>query len=157
MSVVSGNDAISDRARHVDVVAALKPQRTEIGFDGPLAAMHEDQLVAIRVAIVERHGRGAPRNVQLHVVVAQERDRQPLGIAQIGRLQPVQIEAVRPQLAFETDPAGGRVRVIEMRALAVKALAPVLFLEGAFRQADVGLRGDFAFLERIHAHLLLSA
>ena len=60
-----------------------------------------------------------------------------------------------PQLALEPHPSGRRVRVIQMRALAVKALAPVFFFEGPFRQPDVGLRGSFAFLKRIHAPLPL--
>jgi hypothetical protein len=119
----------------------------------PFAAMYEDQFVAIRVAVIERHGRGAARHVELDVAVAQERHRQPLRIFQVGRFQPVQIEAMGPQFAFEAHPAGRRVRVIEMRALAVEAFAAVLFFEGPFRQADVGLRGDFAFFQRIHAPL----
>ena len=42
-----------------------------------------------------------------------------------------------------------------MRGFAVEAFAPVLFLEGPLGQADVGLGGGFALLERIHAALLL--
>src|ERR1017187_700959 len=52
-------------------------------------------------------------------------------------------------------PSGRRVGVVKMRALAVKAFAPVFFFEGPFRQPDVGLRGDFAFFQRIHAPLPL--
>ena len=46
---------VGNRARHHDVVALLERQRTEIGFDDAGAAMHEDQLVAIGVAVIERH------------------------------------------------------------------------------------------------------
>jgi hypothetical protein len=48
------------------------------------------------------------------------------------------------QFAFEAGPAGGRVGVIEVGALAVEAFAAVFFFEGSLGQADVGLRGKFA-------------
>ena len=38
------------------------------------------------------------------------------------------------------------MRVIEMRALAVESLAAVLFLVGAFRQADMRLACELPFL-----------
>src|SRR2546429_7205922 len=63
---------------------------------------------------------------------------------------------MRPKLAFETNPSRGRVRMVEVRRLAIEALAPVLFLERAVRQPDVGLRRRFALLERIHAASFLS-
>ncbi len=62
---------------------------------------------------------------------------------------------MRPQLAFKANPSGGRMRVVKMRGFAVKALAAVLFFEGALGQADVGLVGGFAFFERIHVALQL--
>jgi len=34
--------------------------------------MHEYQLVAIGIAVVKRHGLGAPRNIERYVVIAQE-------------------------------------------------------------------------------------
>ena len=70
-------------------------------------------------------------------------------------LELIQIEAVRPQFAFKANPAGGRMRVVEMRGFAVKALAAVFFFEGALGQADMGLVGGFAFFERIHVALHL--
>jgi hypothetical protein len=97
----------------------------------------------------------AARHAELDVAIPQERHRQPLRIVEVGRFQPVQVEAMGPQLALEPHPSGRRVGVIEMRALTVKAFAPVLFFEGPFGQADVGLRGNFAFFQRIHAPLPL--
>ena len=64
--------AISHRARNVDVVALFEIHGTEVGLEGTFAAMHEYQLVAIGIAVVERHGLGAPRNKERHVVIAQE-------------------------------------------------------------------------------------
>jgi hypothetical protein len=49
------------------------------------------------------------------------------------------------QLAFEANPTGGRVSMVQMRAFSVKAFASVLFFEGSFRKPDVGLRGHLAF------------
>ena len=112
--------------------------------------MDEDQLVAIGIAVVERHGLRAARNIEFDVVVAQEGDRHAFGVVQIGGREAVQIEEVRAQFAFEADPAGGRMRVIEVRALAVESLAAVLFFVGAFRNADVGLWGEFTLLEGVH-------
>ncbi len=134
-----GRHPVRYRPRHHHVVALFETERTEIRFDNAGAAMHEDQLVAVRVAVVKRHRLGAPRHVQHHVLVSQHRRGRSFAVAQIRRFHAVQIEAVRPQLAFEPDPAGGRMRVIEVRALAVKSLAPVLFLVGAFRQAHMRL------------------
>ncbi len=58
---------------------------------------------------------------------------------------------MRAQFAFKPDPARGRVRVIEVRRLAIEAFAPMLFLECAIGQPDVRLARGFALLERIHA------
>src|SRR5713226_9305499 len=63
---------------------------------------------------------------------------------------------MRPELTFETNPTGRRVRVIKVRRLAIETFAAVFFLECAVWQADVGLRRRFAFLERIHAASFLS-
>ena len=68
----------------------------------------------------------------------------------VGRLELVAIEAVRPQLAFDADPSGRGMRMIQVGALAVESLAPVLLFEGAARQTDVRLSGNRSFLERIH-------
>jgi hypothetical protein len=38
-----------------------------------------------------------------------------------------------------------------MRALSVETFAAVFFFECPGRQSDVGLTGNFAFFERIHA------
>ncbi len=84
-----GDDTISDGAWNVDVVALFEIERAEIGFYGSFAAMDEDQLVAVRIAIVERHWLGAPRNVQRYVVVPEERHRHALGITLICRGEPV--------------------------------------------------------------------
>ena len=105
-------NAVSDGARHDDVIAALERQRAEIGFHGSRAAMYEDQLIAIRVAIVERHGRGAARNIQLYIAIAQERHGLPCGSAKIRGCEPVQVEAMRAELAFEAHPSRGGVGVI---------------------------------------------
>ena len=139
-----GDDTISDGARNVDVVALFEIERAEIGFDGALAAMDENQLVAVRIAVVERHRLGAARDVQRHIVVPEERHRHALRIALVRRRQLVQIEAMRPELAFEANPAGGRVRVVEVRRLAIEAFAAMLFLEGAIGQPDVRLGGGLA-------------
>jgi hypothetical protein len=40
--------------------------------------------------------------------------------------------------------------MVKVRGLAVESAAPMLFFEGPFRDADVGLTGGLAFLERIH-------
>ena len=151
--VVGGvrNDPVRHGPRHHDVIAAFKPQRSEIGLDGPLAPVHENQFVAVRVAKVKRHRRRAARHVQPYVLVAQERHRQTLRVAQVRGFQPVQIEAVRPQFPFEPDPAGGWMSVVKVRALAVKAFTPVFFFEGSFRKSHVGLCGDLALFQRIHS------
>src|SRR5580704_2887005 len=72
------------------------------------------------------------------------------GVIQVGGSEQVQIETVRFKLAFEAYPAGGWMRVIQVRGFPVESLAPMLFLEGPFGQADMGLIGSLAFLERIH-------
>ncbi len=150
LSRVSGDHAVSDRAGNIDVVAGFVIKRSEIGFDLALAAMDEVQLVAIGVAEIERHRLRAARDVEPDVAIAEKRDRHAFGVREVGGLELVQIEAVRPELAFKANPAGGRMRVIEMSGFAVESLAPMLFFEGPFGQADVGLVGGFAFLERIH-------
>ena len=157
LSARIGDEAVRHGAGDNEVIAGLERQRAEVGFERARAAVDEHQLVAIGIAVVERHGRGAARDVQGYVVVAQEGDREARGVVQVVRLKAVQVEAVRPQRAFEADPAGGRVRMVEMRALAVKAFAPVLFLVSALGQPDVRLPGKLAFLERVHAALLLPA
>ena len=45
---------------------------------------------------------------------------------------------MRTQLAFKANPAGRRMRVIQMRRLAVEASAPVFFLVSALGQRDMG-------------------
>src|SRR5450755_3733805 len=57
---------------------------------------------------------------------------------------------MRPQFAFKANPSGGRMRVIQVRRLAVKSSPPVLFLESPLRDSDVSLAGGFAFFQRIH-------
>ena len=54
------------------------------------------------------------------------------------------------QFALEAGPIGGRMRVVEMRALAVKTFAAVLFLVRACGDADVGLRGELTLLDGVH-------
>ena len=81
----SGNHAIRDRARDVDVVAFFELERPEIGLDGAFAAVYKNQLVAIRVAVIERHRPPAAGNVEGHIRIAQERDRHPGGIVLIRR------------------------------------------------------------------------
>jgi len=66
--------------RHDDVIALLKSQGAEIRLYGALAPVHENQLVAIGVAIVEGHRCGAARDVQLQILISQERNRKPLRI-----------------------------------------------------------------------------
>src|SRR5437868_818821 len=99
--------------------------------------MDEVKLVAIGITEVERHRPGTPRNGQGHVVVAQERGGSGVRVPEVRRLQLVQIEAVRPQLAFEADPARRWVGMVEVSRLAVKSLAAVLFFVRALGQADV--------------------
>ena len=130
--------AIGDGARDDDVIAGLEIERAEIGFDHAVAAMDEVQLVAIGIAEVERHGLRAARDGQADVVVAEERHGHAFGVGEVGGLQAVEIEAMRAQLAFEADPAGGRMRVVEMRGFAVEAFAAVLLFVGAL---GAGRRG----------------
>ena len=56
------------------------------------------------------------------------------------------IDAMRPQLAFEANPAGRRMGVIEVRRLAVKTFAAVLLFVSSCRQTDVRLLCCLAFL-----------
>src|SRR5260221_175163 len=150
-----GNNPIGDRTWDHDVVALFEAQRPEIRFDAALAPVDEVQLVAVGVAEVERHGLGAARDVQPDVMIAEKSRWRALGVSEIGWLQVVEIEAMRPELALESDPAGGRMRVVEVRGFSVEALAPVLFLERPIRQPHMGLAGGLALLERIHALGLL--
>src|SRR5579871_1321653 len=113
--------------------------------------MHKNQFVAIGVAVVERHRLGSPRNVERDIVISQEGDWHALGIVAIGGRELVQIEQVWPQLAFEAGPSGRRMRVVKVRALAVKPFAPMLFLVGAFRNPDMRLGCKLATLQWIHA------
>src|SRR5258708_2430286 len=55
------------------------------------------------------------------------------------------------EVALETNAAGGRMRVIKVRGFSVKSLTAVLLFIGAFGEADVGLLGESALLERVHA------
>src|SRR5258708_4502713 len=59
---------------------------------------------------------------------------------------------MRPKLAFKTDPAGGRMRVIKVCRFAVESLAPMLFFKSPVRNADMGLAGCLAFFQRIHGY-----
>ena len=68
----------------------------------------------------------------------------------IGGLKLVQIQTMRPQLAFESDPIRRRMRVIEVRGLAIKPFASVLFFVSALGKPDMGLGGEFAFFEGVH-------
>src|SRR5512140_2633823 len=52
------HNAIGDRTRNIDVVSRLERERPEIRFDNPLAAVDKIQLVAVSVAVVERHWLG---------------------------------------------------------------------------------------------------
>jgi hypothetical protein len=106
------DDPVSHRSRHDQIIAPFEPHRPEIGFDRAFPAMHEDQFVPVRIAIIKRHRRRAPRHVQLYVMVAQERHRGALRVVEIGRRQPVQIETMRAQLALEPDPAGWRMGMV---------------------------------------------
>jgi hypothetical protein len=54
------------------------------------------------------------------------------------------------ELALEADPAGGRMRVIEVRALAVEPLAAVLLLVSPRRNPDVGLGSELSLFQRVH-------
>src|SRR5439155_5394587 len=106
--------------------------------------------VAVGVAEVERHGMRAARDRKLHVVIAEEGDGRAAWIGEIRGLEIVQIEAVGAQLAFESDPSGGRMRVVEMRGFSVESFTAVLFFISALREADMGLSGEFAFFEGVH-------
>jgi hypothetical protein len=68
----------------------------------------------------------------------------------IARLQLVEIETMRPQLPLKTSPTRGRMRMIKMRRLPEKSLAPMFLFERAFRDADVGLGGDLTFFQGMH-------
>jgi hypothetical protein len=57
---------------------------------------------------------------------------------------------MRAQLPFKANPSGGRMRVVEVGRLAVKAFAAVLFFVCALGQADVRLPRGQAFFYRIH-------
>ena len=70
----------------------------------------------------------------------------------VPRLQLVEVETMRPQLPFKPSPSGGRMRMIKVRRLSKKSLASMLLFERAFRNANVGLDGDFAFLKGTHAY-----
>ena len=150
-----GNDPVGDRARDVDVVARLEIERSEIRFDFAAPAMDEVKLVAIRVAEVKGHRVTSTGDRKPDIVVSKKCRGQTFGIVQIAGLELIQIEAVRPQLAFKANPSGGRMGVVKMRGFAVKALAAVFFFESALGQADMGLIGGFAFFERIHVALHL--
>ena len=103
-----GDDAVRHGAGKHQVVALLEGERTEIGLDRALAAMDEDQLVAIGVAIVERHRLGAPRDVQRDVVVAEKGDGHALRVAGVGRLELVQVEECGRSLPSKRiQPVGG--------------------------------------------------
>ena len=140
-----GDNPIRNRARDVDVIARLKIERTEIGFDLAASAVDKVQLIAIRVAKVKWHRVRSSRDRQPDVVVPKKRCGKTFGIIQIAGLEQVQIETMRPQLAFKTNPSGGGMRVIKMRGFSVKAFTAMLFFESALRQANMGLIGGFAF------------
>ena len=76
--------------------------------------MNEDQLVAIRIAEIERHRFGAARQVELDVLVGQKRDRTAFRIVLVGGLELVAIKAVRLQLAFNPSPRGRGMSVIKV-------------------------------------------
>src|ERR1700733_8447624 len=117
--------------------------------------MDKIQLVAVGVAEVKRHRVASTRYRYPNVVVSKKCGGKAFGVAEIARLDLVQIEAVRPQFAFEANPSSGRMRVVDMRGFAVKTLAAVFFLKGTLGQADMRLARRFAFFERIHFALHL--
>jgi hypothetical protein len=71
---------------------------------------------------------------------------------QIARFELIEVETMRPQLPFKPSPPSGRMRMIKMRGFSKKTLTSMLLLEGAFGNADVGLRSDLAFLKGMHAY-----
>src|SRR5262249_51650657 len=131
--VVSGlrQQAVSHGTRQDQVVARLEIQGAEVGFDLAAATVNKEELVAIGVAVVERHRLRTPGHVKRDVVVAEKGGGHALGIVEVARLNAVKVEEVRPELAFETDPSGGRVRVVKVRALAVETFASVLLFVSA--------------------------
>ena len=146
-----GQDAVGDGARDVDIVALFEVQRAEVGFDAAVAAMDEEQFIAVGVAIVERHGFAAAGDEQRDIGVAQEGGGHACGVVEVGGLKQVEIEAVGAEFSLEADPAGGSVGVIEVRRLAEESFAAVLLFEGAFGKTHVGLASGLAFFEWIHA------
>jgi hypothetical protein len=85
------------------------------------------------------------------IVVAKKSEGNAVRIVLVGRSELIQIEAMRVQLTFNSNPACRRVRVIQMRGFAIKSFPPVLFLKRSIGQADMGLLSGLAFLEGIHA------
>src|SRR3954453_5231509 len=91
---------VSYGARKDDVVSGLEGQRAEVGLNSPLAAVHEQKLVAVGVPIVKRHRLRAPRNIQPDVVIPEEGHGHAFGIVAIGRRELVEAEKMRAELAF---------------------------------------------------------
>src|SRR5690348_12587587 len=57
---------------------------------------------------------------------------------------------MRAQLAFEPDPPGRGMGVVEVGAFAIKAFTPVLLFVSPFRDSDMGLGRYSALFQRVH-------
>jgi hypothetical protein len=125
-------------------------ERTVIGLDNAGAAVDEEKLVPIGVAGVERHRRAAAGDREPQIGIAHKSHGPAARIEPVGRLQLVEIKTMGAQVAFETNPARGRVGMVQMGAAAFESPAAVLFLERPFREAGLGLAGGFALCQRIH-------
>lgn len=128
-------EAEGGAAGHDQVVAWRVGQRPVLGAEGPAAVVDEPAQVAVDVAEELVAPARQLQHPDGHLLVP-EQDRGP---EVVGPCERAGVVGPVDGGALDRRPAGRGVEPVQVRGRAVEAVAAVLLLDGARREADVGL------------------